>query len=208
MPLPVPKQTTVTIVGTVLAAAGLNLGVLGLVAPDETPIEPTVTAGPSVEVTPTDLVAAPASGVPPAGVTAASAPEAVAQGGAPGAAAGSSSTTGATSTAPALPSAPQPTATQPAPTARPTSTTWTGADAPTVEYLAYDFTGVATIYIELIGGRQLKYHSVVRESGWVSRVEDDSPNLVKVKFMRLSDGEEAEFQVRFIDGELKVKMEL
>lgn len=76
------------------------------------------------------------------------------------------------------------------------------------EYLTYEFDGIADIVVALHDGNRLHFWSAVKAPGWVSRVDDDGPDLVKLKFMRLSDGEEAEFEVRLTgDGDLDVKME-
>jgi hypothetical protein len=62
--------------------------------------------------------------------------------------------------------------------------------------------------VALHDGNRLEFWSADKAPGWVSRVDDNGPQKVKVKFMRLSDGEEAEFVVRLNgDGDLDVKME-
>jgi hypothetical protein len=62
--------------------------------------------------------------------------------------------------------------------------------------------------VALHDGDRLEFWSAVKAPGWVSRVDDNGPGNVKVKFMRLSDGEEAEFEVKLTgDGDIDVKME-
>jgi hypothetical protein len=74
--------------------------------------------------------------------------------------------------------------------------------------VTYEFDGIANIVVALHNGTRLEFWSAATEPGWVFRVDDNGPGKVKVKFMRLSDGEEAEFQVKLDDdGDLDVKME-
>ncbi|MCP3991097.1 MAG: hypothetical protein GY724_18630 [Actinomycetia bacterium] len=247
MALPAPNQAAVTIVGTVLAAAGLNVGVLGLVAPDTIVEQPAQLAAPAQDtvdaVQQTDVPAGPeglgepkghdtpnkivalalprpahtaADSQTPQGSTStelATSPTGAASSPASGTASNASSTQAApsdddddddddvTTTAPASTAAP----TTPTPTSGAPST-----QTDSTEFLTYEFEGVATIIIALHDGDTLELWTVARQPGWVSRVEKDEPDKVKVKFMRLSDGNEAEFEVKFDkenEGELKVKME-
>jgi hypothetical protein len=98
----------------------------------------------------------------------------------------------------------QPPTTQPPPTQPPANQ----PPATQTEYLTYEFDGIADIVIARHDGDRLEFWSVARAPGWVSRVDDNGPGKVKVKFMRLADGEEAEFEVKVgSDGDLDVKME-
>ena len=108
----------------------------------------------------------------------------------------------------AAPTTPAPTTA--APTTEPPTTIAPTQPSPGVntEYLTYQFSGVASIVIAVHDGETLKFWSATKEPGWVHRVDDDGPGKVKVKFLRLADEEEAEFEVSFEDGELKVKQEL
>lgn len=193
MPIPPGAQTVAMIGGTVLAAAGLNLGVLAL---DDPPPEPADTAR-GVPATaledPTSHAAEPRPIVetPTSTETTAKATTSI--------------TTGRTSMPPisAL-------ATAPSTTARPTSSPTDPPPPPVLvqtEYLTYEFTGIATIIVALHDQRRLEFWAAAKEPGWVHRVDDDGPRKVKIKFQRLDDGEEAEFEVKFDGGDLEVKQE-
>lgn len=112
-------------------------------------------------------------------------------------------------TSPAIPTTSVPTSGAPTAVA-PT----TGAPIPSptqpgnTSYLEYEFEELGTVIVALHDGNSLEFWSVETEPGWVYRVDDDKPSKVKVKFRRLSDGEEAEFELKFEDGELEMKMEL
>jgi hypothetical protein len=235
----------VTIVGTVLAAAGLNLGVLGLVAPnttaehgaeDSAPADPVaVSAEATAPINPEGLAqvegetedqvvalplpepadsagSAPADETTPGSSDESSPDESVSSTARPG----SQASVTAAQTAPqssasgndrsATTSAP----TTAAPSARAPSTAAPTQQPSSTEFLTYELEGVATIIIALHDGDTLEFWSVARQPGWVSRVDDNKPTIVKVKFMRLSDGEEAEFVVKFDEDdrdELIVEME-
>lgn len=80
-------------------------------------------------------------------------------------------------------------------------------DNSTVELIDYEIPGVAKIVVSVSDGRRLEFESVTPADGWVSRTEDEDADELKVKFRRLSDGEEAEFEAEFEHGQLKVKLE-
>ena len=215
MPIPLGTQTVAMIVGTVLAATGLNLGVLSL---DEG--IPAVETAEPVSVEPNTSTRPEAPGVPSS--TAALTPAA------PDVSDASLPTNGQSddpdryvpesetgqdqepepSDAPTSTN-PMPTGSQPTTTAGlpPTAAAPTSTPETQTEYLTYDFTGIATIMVALHDGDRLEFWSVTTNPGWVYRVDDDGPNKVKVKFQRLSDGEEAEFEVKLKGGDLKVKQE-
>ncbi len=77
------------------------------------------------------------------------------------------------------------------------------------EYLTYSFDGVATIVVALHDGDRLEFWSVNAENGWSYQVEKDNGRTVKIEFEKESDGEEeeAKFEVKFKDGDLRVKRE-
>ena len=248
MALPVPNQAAVTIVGTVFAAAGLNLGVLGLVTPDTVvehsaevaaPAEPVaVSPEATAPVTPEGLAQADAdaasqivalplpvpadtAGMSPGNETTQDSGDQLPSSEQVSSSAESTSQTPVAQTQTPTQSSPSTSGdNRPATTAAPTTAAPATTAAPTTdrpdpqpsstEFLTYELEGVATIIIALHDGDTLEFWSVACQPGWVSRVDDNEPTKVKVKFMRLSDGEEAEFEVKFDEenrGELKVEME-
>ena len=79
--------------------------------------------------------------------------------------------------------------------------------APAIEYLRYEFRGIASIIIARHGGGDLEFWSASPEPGWVFRVDDDRPDKVKITFRPADGGDEAEFEVKSENGELKVEQE-
>jgi len=261
MALPVSPQTAAMIVGTVMAAAGLNLGVLSLggeneespstdteatgaeatefeeaVAPETGTVVDSVATlldGTPALATPapapTDGTVVAGSGVggqrPVGDGTAADSSGTVSNGGTGSANAGVASTNTQTQPTPAASAstpvpatgttvrpAPQPTAAlPPAPTSAVTAPSTSASTAPpptaATEYETYEFRGVADVTVAVHNQSTLEVWSIDNEPGWVSRIDDEEPRFIKIKFMRLSDGEEAELELRFRGNDIEVKME-
>lgn len=75
------------------------------------------------------------------------------------------------------------------------------------EYITYEFDGVATVIVALHDGRNLEFWSATTAPGWVFRVDDDEASKVKIKFRPLDGGDEAEWELKSEDGQLKLKQE-
>ncbi len=75
--------------------------------------------------------------------------------------------------------------------------------------MTYSFDGVATIVVALHDGARLEFWSVNAQSGWSYQVEKDDGRTVKIEFEKESgdDEEEAVFEVKIEDGDLRVKRE-
>ena len=200
------------------AAVGGNDGLVMAVAPLANPLaEPDGSGNPDAAVT-SPVEAPPAPAATASTGTAPSPTAAVSPPSLPAAAPGSQAVT-APPQAPAPTTPPgtaAPTTAPPAPAAPAPSVSPTNSSAPATavqpatqtEYLSYEFAGIADVVVALHDGSRLEFWSVDRAPGWVSRVDDDGPRTVKVKFMRLSDGEEAEFVLELRgDGRIDVKME-
>ena len=180
---PSGARTGAMIAGTLLAAAGLNIGVLSLSDPDPAPATVDVAAAPVViEETSAVIPLSDTSG----GVTDAepqSPPFPAPASGDDGSAIDNAGTNPTTS----------------APT-----TSYPAAD---VELIDHEIPGVARVTIAFQPGRWIDVLSVTTESGWVSRIDDEHADEVKVEFWRQSDSREAELAIKFEDGELKFEEE-
>ena len=226
MTLPVTPQTAAMIAGTIVAAAGLNLGVMSLGKPesttevivaDEAPAAPDEATITSAEPAPASVAPAPGSEAQPAtsaGIDSrpvdSESDEEYEEYEDSDESSSEDDDPQPTTTSSLSPTVTTPTSTVGEPTASEsptTSETPTSEAAVSTEFLTYEFQAIATIIIALHDGMQLEFWSAMPEPGVVYQVERDQPDKIKVKFLRLANGQESEFEVKFKDGELDVKME-
>ncbi|MGI9646487.1 MAG: hypothetical protein ACR2O6_14370 [Ilumatobacteraceae bacterium] len=219
-----PLKYVVVLAMVLGAAAGLNMGVLGLGSTDpsvevaaaesasgasiaEQAAEPALPETVQLTVDVPVVVDLPATTTAPARAPAASTAQTVAS-------ATQSAQSGETETQPTPPTVGAPVTTT-LPTTRAPATTQTApatTSAPLIEYLYYDFPGVASqIVIADHGGSRLEFWSVTVVDGWSYRVEADSRDHVEIEFRRgggdEEDEDEAKFEITRESGELKIKRE-
>ncbi len=115
-------------------------------------------------------------------------------------------------------------------TAPPTTVASTQAPPPSTEYLTYTFDGIAEIVIALHDGERVEFWSVVPEPGWSFNVETQTAAKIKIEFGfghddedddyedddyedddyeddDYEDEDEAEFELKLVDGQIRVKAE-
>jgi hypothetical protein len=217
MPIPtiVSLKSGGLILGIVVSAAGLNMSVLQLneaTEPSEQSALAPVSAAPE-EVDVTLPASATAAQVVASTVTATPLQITSAQ------AQPSTSATSSTASTPTTSTTPPPSLASP------------HATPPSTQYLTYAFDGIAEIVIALHDGERMEFWSVVPEPGWSFNVETQTDARIKIEFgfghddedrdgyeddgyeddddydEHDEDEDEAEFELKLVDGQIRVKTE-
>lgn len=223
MPIPtiVSLKSGGLILGIVVSAAGLNMSVLQLneaTEPSEHSALAPVSAAPEqVDVTlPASVTAAQVvvstATTTPVQITSTQAQPSTS-------ATSSTASTASTSTTSTTSTTPPPTLASPQ------------ATPPSTEYLTYTFDGIAEIVIALHDGERMEFWSVVPEPGWSFNVETQTDAKIKIEFGFGHDDEdddyedddyedddyeddehdedeaEAEFELKLVHGQIRVKAE-